>query len=131
MWSSWSRVCYLMILLIHFAIIQSWNWTHQAYPNDLTNRKLNFAQNDWILELLKKAIIDELNTKKCTEHLISYLSEWVKSKEKEIYQLLNETPPNGVGYTKFIKHLTERENFWIKWKNDGCQKFMREKGSLN
>jgi THO complex subunit 1 len=53
--------------------------------------------------------------------------EWVKSKEKEVYSLLNQTPPNGEKYTKFIKHLLERENFWIKWKNEGCQKFMKEK----
>lgn len=53
--------------------------------------------------------------------------EWVKLKEKELFALLNETPPNGQKYTKFIKHLIERENFWVKWKNEGCQKFMKEK----
>lgn len=53
--------------------------------------------------------------------------EWVKTKEKEVFVLMNETPPNGQKYTKFIKHLIERENFWIKWKNEGCQKFMKEK----
>ena len=49
----------------------------------------------------------------------SILREWVKSKEKEVFALLNETPPNGQKYTKFIKHLIERENFWVKWKNEG------------
>ena len=62
-----------------------------------------------------------------------------------MFALLNETPPNGQKYTKFIKHLIERENFWVKWKNEGkdfkycfekiqnlkkiigCQKFMKEK----
>ena len=43
----------------------------------------------------------------------------MKAKEKEVYALLNETPPSGQKYTKFIKHLLERENFWIKWKNEG------------
>ena len=76
----------------------------------------------------------------------SILREWVKLKEKEVFALLNETPPNGQKYTKFIKHLIERENFWVKWKNEGedyifkvlrkseihffhsgCQKFMKEK----
>ena len=52
----------------------------------------------------------------------------MKAKEKEIYVLLNETPPNGAKYTKFIKHLLEREGHWVKWKNDGCPKFMKEKG---
>ena len=49
----------------------------------------------------------------------SILREWVKLKEKEVFALLNETPPNGQKYTKFIKHLIERENFWVKWKNEG------------
>ena len=53
--------------------------------------------------------------------------EWVKAKEKEILSLLNETPPNGQKYTKFIKHLLDREAHWVKWKNEGCQKFMKEK----
>jgi len=53
--------------------------------------------------------------------------EWVKGKEKEIYTLLNETPPAGAKYTKFIKHVLEREGHWVKWKNEGCQKFMKEK----
>ena len=26
-----------------------------------------------------------------------------------------------------MKHLVERESFWVKWKNEGCPKFMREK----
>ena len=51
----------------------------------------------------------------------------MKGKEKEIYTLLNETPPAGAKYTKFIKHVLEREGHWVKWKNEGCQKFMKEK----
>lgn len=41
--------------------------------------------------------------------------------------MLHETPPSGKKYAEFVKHLIERENFWIKWKNEGCPKFMREK----
>ena len=52
----------------------------------------------------------------------------MRAKEKEIYVLLIETPPNGAKYTKFIKHLLEREGHWVKWKNDSCPKFMKEKG---
>jgi len=50
--------------------------------------------------------------------------EWVKLKEKEVFALLNETPPNGQKYTKFIKHLIERENFWVKWKNEGEDSYL-------
>lgn len=53
--------------------------------------------------------------------------EWIKNREKQIYELLHETPPNGKKYAEFVKHLIERENFWVKWKNEGCPKFMREK----
>ena len=63
-----------------------------------------------------------------TLYITPFFREWVKAKEKEIYVLLNETPPNGAKYTKFIKHLLEREGHWVKWKNDGCPKFMKEKG---
>ena len=53
--------------------------------------------------------------------------EWIKNREKQIYDLLHETPPNGKKYAEFVKHLIERENFWVKWKNEGCPKFMRDK----
>ena len=53
--------------------------------------------------------------------------EWIKNSEKQIYELLLETPPNGKKYAEFVKHLVERESFWVKWKNEGCPKFMREK----
>ena len=53
--------------------------------------------------------------------------EWIRNTEKTIYELLQETPPNGKKYVLFVKHLIEREAFWVKWKNEGCPRFMREK----
>jgi len=53
--------------------------------------------------------------------------EWIRNTEKTIYELLQETPRNGKKYVLFVKHLIEREAFWVKWKNEGCPRFMREK----
>lgn len=55
--------------------------------------------------------------------------EWIRSTEKTLYELLQQTPPNGKKYVDFVKHLIEREAFWVKWKNEGCPRFMREKES--
>ena len=61
-------------------------------------------------------------------HVLPFANrEWIKNSEKQIYELLLETPPNGKKYAEFVKHLVERESFWVKWKNEGCPKFMREK----
>uniref|UniRef100_H2ZKJ4 Death domain-containing protein n=1 Tax=Ciona savignyi TaxID=51511 RepID=H2ZKJ4_CIOSA len=50
---------------------------------------------------------------------------WIGSTEGKIYKLLQETPPNGNKFAKYTKHLLEREEFWISWKNSGCPSFMK------
>nr|XP_002123801.3 THO complex subunit 1 isoform X1 [Ciona intestinalis] len=50
---------------------------------------------------------------------------WISTTETKIYKLLQETPPNGKKFAKYTKHLLEREEFWITWKNSGCPSFMK------
>ena len=68
----------------------------------------------------------------------------------QFFKLLKETPPLGpkfatsvkvsINYlnkktlliiiffkTFFLKHILEREDIWNKWKNEGCQNFVKEK----
>jgi len=38
----------------------------------------------------------------------------------KIYRLLDETPPNGKEFSRSVKHILGREEFWNNWKNEGC-----------
>jgi len=52
---------------------------------------------------------------------------WISKTEPMIYELLNETPPDGKTFAKYVKHLMSREEFWTSWKNDGCPSFVKTK----
>ena len=45
---------------------------------------------------------------------------WITSTVEAIYCLLEGTPPDGAAFSSYIKHVLEREDNWIGWKNDGC-----------
>lgn len=48
---------------------------------------------------------------------------WVKDTSKKVYELLEETPPNGADFGKDVEKILRREEFWNAWKNDGCPDF--------
>jgi len=56
---------------------------------------------------------------------------WITKTEPRIYELLNETPPDGKTFAKYVKHLMSREEFWTAWKNDGCPSFVKTKPKVD
>lgn len=46
---------------------------------------------------------------------------------EKVYNLISETPPDGDKFSKTVKHILNREQQWIKWKNDGCPPFTTAK----
>ena len=48
---------------------------------------------------------------------------WIKDTTERVYKLLEETPPDGADFAKYIKQVLEREESWIGWKNDGCPSY--------
>lgn len=53
-------------------------------------------------------------------------NNWIKTSTEKIYQLIRETPPDGEKFAKTVEHMLEREEFWNRWKNDGCPDFERK-----
>jgi len=47
-------------------------------------------------------------------------SKWVENSTKLVYDLIEETPPNGKGFGDSVRHMLEREEQWNRWKNEGC-----------
>lgn len=57
-------------------------------------------------------------------------SEYIKETEAKVYQLLEETPPNGKRFARTVKHMLSREEMWNNWKNDGCKEFKKPDESI-
>ncbi|KAM7359809.1 THO complex 1-like protein Hpr1 isoform 2-T2 [Cochliomyia hominivorax] len=57
-------------------------------------------------------------------------SEFIKETETKVYQLLEETPPNGKRFSRTVKHMLAREEMWNNWKNDGCKEFKKPEDTL-
>lgn len=58
-----------------------------------------------------------------TDVLTDEQSKWVKKATEQVYDLIKETPPNGAQFAKSVKHILQREEQWISWKNEGCPSF--------
>lgn len=52
-------------------------------------------------------------------------AEWIKETEAMVFQLLEETPPQGRKFCASVKHILQREELWNNWKNDGCKEFKK------
>ena len=52
--------------------------------------------------------------------LSSDQTKWTEENTKKIFKLLEETPPNGIEFSRSVKHILAREEHWNKWKNEGC-----------
>ncbi|XP_037827957.1 THO complex subunit 1 [Lucilia sericata] len=57
-------------------------------------------------------------------------TEFIKETETKVYQLLEETPPNGKRFARTVKHMLTREEMWNNWKNEGCKEFKKPEDSL-
>ncbi|XP_076462348.1 THO complex subunit 1-like [Babylonia areolata] len=54
-------------------------------------------------------------------------TQWVKTSEDKVYQLIRETPPGGDKFADIVKHVLQREDNWNNWKNEGCPSYERSK----
>lgn len=52
-------------------------------------------------------------------------AQLVSEMTSKVYQLLEETPPDGRKFADYIRHALKREETWIGWKNDGCPSYER------
>lgn len=52
-------------------------------------------------------------------------AEWIKETEATVFQLLEETPPQGKKFCASVRHILQREELWNNWKNDGCKEFKK------
>jgi len=47
-------------------------------------------------------------------------SKWIDKTQNKVYELLEETPPQGKKFCQSVKHILGRETQWNSWKNQGC-----------
>ena len=58
-----------------------------------------------------------------SEVLSDEQSRWIKSNRERVFSLMAETPPDGKNFSESVKHMLQREEQWIGWKNEGCKAF--------
>ncbi|CAK8672598.1 unnamed protein product [Clavelina lepadiformis] len=104
------------------------------FPKFLTSEKLTELQlNDGMFRrqiliqflILFRYLTANVKFKGANLVLTDNMKSWISESEPKIYELLKETPPDGRHFAKYIRHLLDREEFWIAWKNDGCPSFMK------
>src|SRR5271165_6913857 len=47
--------------------------------------------------------------------------------EKQIYELINQTHPDGPEFAEVVRKILKRETYWSEWKNQGCEDFTQRK----
>ena len=57
-------------------------------------------------------------------------TRWIKSNRERVFSLMAETPPDGKSFSESVKHMLQREEQWIGWKNDGCRAFTDVKAKV-
>ncbi|KAE9542746.1 hypothetical protein AGLY_002657 [Aphis glycines] len=99
------------------------------FPKYLTNQKLlelqlsdvNFRRYILLQFLLLFQYLDApVKFKLDTFKIKPEQQEWIKNSITTIYELINNTPPDGVRFSEVVKNILQREEQWNKWKNDGC-----------
>ncbi|XP_050421728.1 THO complex subunit 1 isoform X2 [Adelges cooleyi] len=99
------------------------------FPKYLTNHKLlelqlsdvNFRRYILIQFLLLFQYLDApVKFKPDNFKLKSDQLEWIKNATNTIYDLIINTPPDGINFSQVVKNILQREEQWNKWKNDGC-----------
>ena len=58
-------------------------------------------------------------------------SKWIDKTQNKVYELLEETPPQGKKFCESVKHILERETQWNSWKNQGCQPLAKKVETKN
>ncbi|KAK3091924.1 hypothetical protein FSP39_023755 [Pinctada imbricata] len=67
----------------------------------------------------------QVKFKNAAQALTEENAQWIKVTQDKVYQLIRETPPNGDQFAKTVEHILTREEYWNKWKNEGCSSFER------
>ena len=65
-----------------------------------------------------------------SEVLSDEQSRWIKSNRERVFSLMAETPPDGKNFSESVKHMLQREEQWIGWKNEGCKAFTDAKAKV-
>ncbi|PVD23518.1 hypothetical protein C0Q70_16790 [Pomacea canaliculata] len=110
--------------------------SHNFFAKYLTSEKLldlqlsdsNFRRYVLVQFLiLFQYLTSPVRFKSATQMLSEEQTQWVKTSEERVYQLICETPPSGDKFADTVKHVLQREENWNAWKNDSCPSFEREK----
>lgn len=62
-----------------------------------------------------------------TEVLTDEQNRWVQKATTRVYDLMEETPPEGKKFVESVKLILKKEQHWIHWKNEGCPPFTEPK----
>lgn len=75
------------------------------------------------LLILFQYLTGDVKFKGSSQALSETQSVWVSDTSGRVYQLLEETPPDGKSFAMYVKTVIQREETWIAWKNEGCPSF--------
>lgn len=107
---------------------------HHFFAKFLTNPKLlslqlsdsNFRRSVLVQFLiLFQYLTSQVKFKSESLALTPAQSDWIKETEATVFQLLEETPPQGKKFCASVRHILQREELWNNWKNDGCKEFKK------
>uniref|UniRef100_A0A182PNK1 Death domain-containing protein n=1 Tax=Anopheles epiroticus TaxID=199890 RepID=A0A182PNK1_9DIPT len=105
----------------------------------LTNPKLlslqladsNFRRSVLVQFLILFQYLNSTVKFKAESHVLTQAqSDWLKETETLVYQLIEESPPNGKKFATTTRHMLLREELWNSWKNEGCKEFKRPEAVL-
>ena len=65
----------------------------------------------------------EVKFKNSSQALSDSQSLWVEDTKKRVTKLIEEIPPRGGQFMRYLSHALKREENWIKWKNEGCPSY--------
>ncbi|XP_052888913.1 THO complex subunit 1 [Anopheles moucheti] len=105
----------------------------------LTNPKLlslqlsdsNFRRSVLVQFLILFQYLNSTVKFKAETHVLTQPQcDWLKETETQVYQLIEESPPNGKKFANTARHMLLREELWNSWKNEGCKEFKRPEAVL-
>lgn len=68
-------------------------------------------------------LLGDVKFKSSSHNLQESQTGWVKETTEKVYKLLEETPPQGAEFAKYVQHILKQEENWVAWKNDGCPSY--------
>ena len=70
-------------------------------------------------------LVGDVKFKSSAHQLQESQATWIRETTERVYQLLEETPPQGVAFAAYVRHVLKREENWVAWKNEGCLSYER------